>query len=467
MKTSAINSLDLFFGDLRMDASYHASSGQYASHILKNSKVPIDHLDQVCQPGGIFIPGRFRRVYIDNPENGLKWLSPTDMQKADLSGLAYVSSKYTSNLNTLRLHKGWVLLSRSGTIGNLTYVRADMEGLIGSDDIIRIVADPKQILSGYLYAVLYSPLILSLIKQKTYGAVIPHIETNHVIDLPIPRLNPIEEERIHQLIEQAADLRVKANQFLRLSQERFFEQVLGIDSMEITWKCRNEHAYVTDEASIDLNTYRLDSFHYVGYVKEAELKLNKAVLLEELAEPYQPPQFKRPYTDNTGVPFLSGIDLFNNYPKPRIFISSKMKGLEQYRVSAGTILIQSDGSRDGLIARPTILPNHLDHCAVTQHMARLYPKDLKDRGFIYVWLSTEIGRRLLLKHSSGSVMGSLFEKSYRQVRVPYCQTDLRFSFEIEIQKICSLREKANSLEDEAQKLLYEYLGIQSPLIYRD
>ena len=122
---------------------------------------------------------------------------------------------------------------------------------------------------------------------------------------------------------------------------------------------------------------RLDGFNYIGYVGEAEQKIKKTIPLADLADPYQPPQFKRPYTDKTGVPFLSGIDLFNTYPKPHMFISSKMKNLDRYLVPSGTILVQSDGSRDGLIARPTILPNHLDQCAVTQHMARICPKEAR------------------------------------------------------------------------------------------
>jgi type I restriction enzyme S subunit len=450
---------DLQIGDMRLDASYHASSGHHALRVLRGAGRRTDRLDQVCLPDGIFIPGRFRRVYVDNPQYGLRWLSPSDMQKADLSGLGYVSRKYTPDLDILRIQKGWILLSRSGTIGNLVYVRSDMDGLIGSDDIIRIAPNPQTIYPGYLYALLSNPAMVEVIQQKTYGAVIPHIEAHHVVDLPIPRLDPTQEEEIHQLIEQASELRVLANQRLQGAQDRFYRQVLELDPDNLHWHCRDEHSFGIGTANIHTGLFRMDGFHYVGYVGEGEQKLGKTIPMGNLVDPYQPSQFKRPYTGETGTPFLSGIDLFNCYPKTRIYISSKMKNLERYLVSSGTILVQCDGSRDGLIAHPTIMPHHLNNCAVTQHMARLYPKNPSDRGYVYIWLSTELGRRILLKHSSGSVMGSLFERSFLDAIIPDCSAELRYSFEPDLQSICTMREQANELEDQAQKMLLETLGI--------
>jgi len=239
----------------RLDASYHASPGVKALRTLRDwaSAPPpaatpgaphllrepssgyaarrLERLVDVCVPGGVFIPGRFRRIYVDDPKHGLPWLSPSDMQRADLSDLRYVSKKYTPMLDRLRIHRRYILLSRSGTIGNLVYVRADMEGLIGSDDIIRIVADPNRIPPGYLYAYLSSPLGRSLIEQKTYGAVIPHIEAHHVVDLPIPRLDAATEERIHGLIEQAAQLRAEANELIAKARQ---DLVLQVDLPELS-----------------------------------------------------------------------------------------------------------------------------------------------------------------------------------------------------------------------------------------
>lgn len=235
--------------------------------------------------------------------------------------------------------------------------------------------------------------------------------------------------------------------------------MLGIDPKGVKWQYRNEHAFAVGTTRFSTLHHRLDGFRHVGYVGEAERYLRKAIRLGELVDPYQPPLFKRSYTGENGIPFLSGIDLYDYYPKPHMYISRKMERLDLYIVKAGTILVQNVGQRYGLFGHPTILPTHLNQCSVTQHMMRVYPKDTLDRGFVYVWLSTEVGRKLLLKQSFGTSMGVLFERSFEEMLAPDCSTELRHSFEKDVQTICEMREHANGLEDQAETVLGLALGI--------
>lgn len=462
MRTISAVAQEFSANGLRLDASFYASSGVQTMHLLEHWKQngkqrKFDKLADVCESKGIFIPGRFSRMYVSDPKHGLPWLSPSDMLNADLSGVPYVSKKYTPIQDVLRLQKGWLLLSRSGSIGNLAYVRDDMVGMIGSDDIIRISPNEQKVPRGYLYAFLSSSMGKALIQQQTYGAVIQHIEVEHIVNLPIPRLDSTVEEQIHALVEQAATLRVKANALLKESQGRFYHEVLGFNTSRLKWKAGHVDAFAIGKTQFNSTKHRLDAFHYVGYTGEAEAYLPKTQPMGDLVEPYQPPMFKRPYTGENGIPFLSGIDLYDAYPKPHMYISRKMERLDLYIVDAGTILVQNVGQRYGLFGRPTILPKYLDNASVTQHMMRVYPKNSQDRGFVYIWLATEIGRRLLLKESFGTSMGVLFERSFKQMTIPVCQIDLRHSFEIDVQTICEMRDKAIELEDQAQELLTNQL----------
>jgi type I restriction enzyme S subunit len=350
-----------------------------------------------------------------------------------------------------------IIMTCSGTIGNLVFVNSITKNAVGSPDLLRIIAKPGKMLSGYLFAFLTSKSGQALIKKGIYGAVVQHIEIPYMNTIPVPRIN--DEEHIHQLIEKAAELRVEADLRLRHTQDRFYRQVLSIDSKDFVWKCRNEHAFAVGSTRFNTQFHRLDGFHHVGYVGEAEQYLSKAIPLGKLINPYQPPMFKRPYTDENGIPFLSGIDLYNYYPKPHMYISRKMEHLESYIVQAGTILVQNIGQRYGLFGHPTILPKHLDRCAVTQHLMRVYPIDSRDRGFVYIWLSTELGRRLLLKHSFGTSMGVLFEYSFKEMLCPECTNDLRQSFEVDVEAIVQMQEWANELEDQAQCILASALAV--------
>lgn len=139
-----------------------------------------------------------------------------------------------------------------------------------------------------------------------------------------------------------------------------------------------------------------------------------------------------------------------------------MKDLEKYVVAADTILVQNVGQRYGLFGRPTILPKHLGQSAVTQHLMRVYPADSRDRGFVYLWLTTEFGRRMLLKQSFGTSMGVLFERSFREMPVPTASAELRHSFEPDLQGMLDMQTTANTSEDQAQALLSEALKTKSP-----
>jgi len=462
MRIDTATAFDLQVGDLRMDASYHASPGLHASRLLKLSGVLTNRLDRVCQPGGIFIPGRFRRIYVDDPEHGYRWLSPSDMQKADLSGLGYVSRKYTSDLDALRLHKGWILLSRSGTIGNLVYVRADMDGLIGSDDIIRIVPDPGQIPPGYLFAVLSSSLLVSLIQQKTYGAVIPHIEAHHVVDLPIPRLEPAQEAHVHQLIEQAAELRVQANQAIQQARE-MVEQEVGFS----TYSKKFDHAYTVDSARLDFHSpYRLDSFYYSGYCAEAlrTLQQYSGKIAQATAVGfsfYNPPLFKRMFAQD-GHPYMSGVDFYNLRPTTNRYLSTKQPNVDLYLVRRGTILMQNAGQRYGLITTPMMVTKYLDGVAVTSDVIRVNHPDLIENGYICALFGSGFGRRLALRYSYGTSIPRLDVPEFSKIRIPWPASNLRRLIGQMVVEAYEKLERANELEDQTQELLSVSLQLSAP-----
>jgi len=462
MRTSITVSDELFEEGFRIDASYHSSLGVKSMHHLQKlvNSGKIIRLDYLGDVSTMFVGDWLKRIYVEDSKHGAPYISGDSILRMDpLDGCKYLSFRHGDYIQQLSLYERMILMSCSGTIGRLLYVTSVFNGVVGSPDLLRILAKPGQIQPGYLYAYLSSHMGAALIQKGIYGAVVQHIEIPHMGTIPIPRLEPQQEERIHQLIGQAAELRVEADQRLRATQDRFYRQVLGVDPSEIHWRFRNEHAFATRTTNFHNSSHRLDSFHHVGYVAEAERYLGKTIKLGKLVDPVWPPPFKRPFTGKEGIAFISGMDLYNYYPIPRVYISRKMVGLDTYLVRTGTILIQRSGQRYGLFGRPTILPSHLNNIVVSEDLLRIYPKNDKDRGFVYIWLSTEVGRRLLLKHSFGTSMGKLSENGVKETAIPDCLPDIRLSFESDVQYICEIRERANELEDQAQVILARALRL--------
>ena len=105
----------------------------------------------------------------------IKWLdtnSASDQQK--------------TCIEMLKVQEGDILISRSGTIGKVTYATKDLaENYIVSDDLVRIrVRDDN--LRAYLIAYFTSSTALSLMLLDEYGSVQQHLQPRHIQEMLIP-----------------------------------------------------------------------------------------------------------------------------------------------------------------------------------------------------------------------------------------------------------------------------------------
>lgn len=155
------------------------------------------------------------------------------MLRADLSDLPLLRKRdaLSPKLAYLRIEPGMTLISCSGTIGRMVYVRPDMTGMWTSQHIMKVVPNSSLVPSGYLYAFLSSKYGVPLVTSGTYGAIIQHIEPQHIADLPLPRFGDNLEMRVHSLVEEAAVLRSNASKLLAES-VRKLEQMAGLGPIE-------------------------------------------------------------------------------------------------------------------------------------------------------------------------------------------------------------------------------------------
>lgn len=464
MKAGVVSTNDLLSEGFRLDASYHANDGNKAIARLNswkhNNPFPrkIETVGDVCGAEGIFIGGRAKRIYVEDPAHGIPFLSSSDMLLALLDGVKLISKKQPG-IESFFLRQGWTLISRSGTIGNTTYVRSDMDGLAGSEHIMRVVADTNKINPGYLYAFLSSNIGVSIIKQGTFGAVIDTIEPKYIASLPIPRLDPIQEEEIHRLIERAAELRVSASSAIQIARH-LVEKEVGFSS----FSKRHDHAFSVEEAKLDISSpFRLDSFYYSGYCAEALKTLGKypgkIVRAKDMGyRIYNPPLFKRQFAES-GYPYMSGVDFYNLRPKTDRFLSKNQPDVDLYLVRNGTVLVQSAGQRYGLITTPLMVTRVLDGVAITSDVVRIDHNDPVENGYICSLLGSGFGRRLALRYSYGTSIPRLDVPEFSNIRIPWPEDEVRRKIGQIVVDAYQQYDLANEMEDHAQKILAKTLGI--------
>jgi len=451
MKVTRIVSRSLADNHFRLDAAFHSAEGKAFQRSIERSNLKFMALSEVTE--SIFNGPRFSRCYIDDSSRGIRFLSSSDMLRADLSNVKLLSRKHTHSLEKLKIYRGWILVSCSGTIGNMIYCSEQHNGYTASQHIMRIVPNRK-VLPGYLFAFLSSRYGKSMITQGTYGAVIQHIEPQHIQNLPVPILDSNFSRIVHSLTEEASKLRTEASRTVNTTLQAFGLKVLNVDQNP-SYQYPRDRFLACEKTRI--HHMRLDGYHNIGYCREGRDLIKRPTVLGTYVKAYQPPIFKRPYVKN-GIPFMSGMDLYDAHPQVTNQLSRKMIGIEKYIVDAGTILVQNVGQRYGLFGRPVVLHRHLDKSAVTQHLTRIYPRKDRDKGFVYFFLLSEIGRRCLLGNSFGTSMGVLFKKSFLECPCPETDDDLRAQFNKPFVEFVTKRDQAIAKEKEAVQLVEQELS---------
>lgn len=88
-------------------------------------------------------------------------------------------------LHKMILRRGMILITRSGTVGRVVYATAYHDGAVGTEDVIRVVIE-NEALRGYVYQFLLSRFGQDQLRRNIYGAIVDHIEPDHVKDVQVP-----------------------------------------------------------------------------------------------------------------------------------------------------------------------------------------------------------------------------------------------------------------------------------------
>lgn len=491
MKTATTTAAQLEEAGRRLDASYHASDGVRAHQCIRKwagqttlpqpavrgvtkeraptySKRRLDTLAEVCVPGGVFIPGRFKRIYVDDPAHGAPYLTGGSIMQADpLAGAKLLSYRHTANMNELALHERMILITCSGTIGNCMYVNANFKGAVGSPDLIRIIANPQQILSGYLYAWLSSPLARALIEQKTYGAVVPHIEAHHVVSVPIPRLDAAIELKIHELVEQAAALKAKATRLVSDAQSAFFRthSLPRLTSREALTK----GLWCFPILRSQYGQFALTAWTYNPIAQRITTEIRNGRRYVSLANLVAKPgifyghQFKRIDADPIiGIELLSQSHVFQERPVGRWISKNSVPNYREYLVPDGAILVAAQGTMgdNELFGHCQFSHRNFENRMITQHILRVIPDPQKvNPGYLFAFLSSEYGFQLMRSTECGTKLLGFILPLVERIPIPLAGKTVQDEIGKMVFQAYDCRADALQLEDQAQIMLSGALGM--------
>ena len=436
----------------RLDCGPYMSGALEARVLLESIEAPKVLLREVTRGGlqGIFHPGRIKRLWVDSAEHGRPFLSSSDILEADLSRIPFISRRSVAENPRLPISPTWTLITRSGTVGRMAYCRGGMDGHACSEHVLRVVPDSERIPPGYLYAYLSSKFGVSLVIGGTYGAIIQHIEPEHVADLPVPRLGKRVETEAHELVIEGARLRDEAT----AAQQETLMRVAEL----IGWQDQVSTTNITCAAASALRR-RMDAFHHAPQVLRARELLGGcgAVRLadqtESVFEPNRGPRLK--VEDPAfGVPFLSSSEVFRLDPSGEYFISKRRTPhLERLLVSERDLLLPRSGQLGGVIGRAVLpLPTCYGHAA-SEHLVRVRCRSKEDAFYLWSIFASEPGYLATIGTAYGSSIPSLDCDLLAQMKIPWFSDATRTELSVLVSSAVEANTRAIYAERSAVRIV--------------
>lgn len=404
-----------------------------------------------------YYPGRYKRIYTSE-DKGEPFYLPSQLEEIYPKPSKWISAKTASLLEKDRIKESNLLISRSGTIGKCTISSRSSIGKIFSDDVIRITFRSTYDL-GYVYAYLNTEEGLKLLQSNNYGAVIDHIEPEHLKNLPIPNAPEEIKRSIHDAVIASYDLRDQSNDLIDEAQRLLYETLGLPEKMDLKPKYYAPQAGFRcfTMSSNELNN-RFDVSYHLPEIKEILSLISKqAAEVTTLGNPRISKEiilagvFKRTYVNkDSGTPFLGGRDITQLAPKVEKYLSysvHKVRIHKELEVFENYILISDRGT----IGKVQIVPKHWNGWAVSQNIIKLIPISLSIAGYIYIYLQTSLGQALIKRETYGSVVDMIDDNNVASIPIPLLKDN-------------SMQSRINNLVLQANELRYQsYLKEQEAL----
>ncbi|EJV0609175.1 restriction endonuclease subunit S [Vibrio parahaemolyticus] len=195
----------------RMDATYHDQIAQMSDDLVEQAGAEKTLAELGVNTGE---SGRMKLIFTES-DHGVPFSTSGEIFRARYEPKRFLAKSKLGDVADWGVRQEDILLARSGQVGGIigTGVWADsrFENAAVSVDVIRIKAQESEVLPGYLYAYLmctdvgYRQLI-----RSAAGSSIPHLSSDDVLKLKLPRMGTAEEKAVHELVQKAGELAAEA-----------------------------------------------------------------------------------------------------------------------------------------------------------------------------------------------------------------------------------------------------------------
>lgn len=442
----------------RLEASVYDVEAKQAREIIAAAKYPLTTLGGADGMTTSYTGARFKRIWVEKSDYPI--YQPSTIMDIKPSPDGYISAVTDTDIDALRVSKGQVLMTCSGTIGKVSFVSDTMDDLIFSHDLLRINCKRKSD-AGYVYAYLKSKIGNKILLTNSYGAVITHIEPEHLATVPIPDAPDALKLKIGNLVIRSYTLRDESNALIDKATQLLIDELRlpAIEDFNVDY-FKKDAPVETFNVKLSDMEYRLDASYHVPIVEAitkhltkhaeevttvADKRISKSIIL--------PGRFKRVYVEEgQGRVFIGGKQLFELDPSNKKYLSLSQHGdriEKQLELHENMTLITCSGT----IGKVALVGKHWENWTANQHIIRVVPADDRIAGYLNIFLASDYGYRLITRHTYGAVIDEIDNTHVSRIPVPLLK-----NHDVQLQ-INALALEANEKRYEAYKLEQKALEI--------
>lgn len=429
LKYTSVALSEVYSNNTRLEASafnLEAKAGKYKVEHCKYGFVHLWGEDGLVKEA--YVRGRFKRIYVEKGE-GIPFYQPSSITEVYPKPTKYISENTDVDIDALKVKKGMLLMSVSGTIGKCSIVGRTLDNKVFSHDLLRLTGKDEYD-TGYIYAYFCTPIGQSVLQTNNYGAVVQHIEPEHLKNIIIPNAPDLIKKKIHNLVVESYDFRDKSNELIDEAEQILYEelQLPPIEQLKPTYFDKNVglRNYVTKLSELNL---RLDCSYHSPIIKIIIETLGRRsktiVLLRSLVKDIVlPGRFSRTYVDSQyGIQFLGGRDLFCLNPATEKYLSRSIhkKQIEsELRIKKNDILTPSRGT----IGAVVLAPKHFECRVISDNIINIRAND-DVAGYVFSFLNSPYGCELIKRHIYGGVVDAMEPSMLYNVEIPILNNEFR------------------------------------------
>ncbi len=210
------------------------------------------------------------------------------------------------------------------------------------------------------------------------------------------------------------------------------------------------------------NDYRLEASVYnfktrlaKDILKKCKYPLTTICGKNGLATSFVVGRYKRNYINKNikgAVGFLGSSEMLELHPNPIKYIIPDKK-YTNFKVEKDWILLSCSGT----VGNPVYISNTLKNYIFSQHSLRIIDK--KFPGYLYAFLSTDLGHTLITSNNYGAVIQHIEPVHLERVPIPNPPDKIKQLIHDLIIQSFDLRDQYNELLKKAEEILYDELNL--------